>query len=130
MARDEFDVALHRYAHTLRAARLMPINGLFICAGIARALAGLGEDAAAVELDAGVEANFDREGLLWARESLAPAPGRELALMAAARARLSSDAVAQAKRRGRDREHDELIDLALTLADEHAPRHARTTQAT
>ena len=84
MAGDEFGVALHRYARTLRAARVMPINGLFMCSGIARALAGLGEDAAAVEVDAGVEANFDREGSLWARETLAPAPYRELQLMAAA----------------------------------------------
>jgi len=130
MAGDEFGVALHRYARTLRAARVMPINGLFICSGIARALAGLGEDAAAVEVDAGVEANFDREGSLWARETLAPAPYRELQLMAAARARLGSDAAGQAQLRGRDHARDELIDLALALANEHAARHLETTQAT
>jgi predicted ATPase/class 3 adenylate cyclase len=130
MARDEFDIALDRYAHTLRAARVMPINGLQICSGIARALAGLGQDDVAVELDAGVEANFEREGSVWARESIAPAPQRELQLMAAARTRLGSDAAAQARRRGRDHERDELIDLALALADEHAARHSQTTQAT
>jgi hypothetical protein len=124
MARGEFDVALHRYAHTLRRVRVMPINGLFVCSGIAHALAGLGDDAAAIELDAGVEANMDREGSRWARETLTPTPDNELQLMAAVRARLGSDAAAQAQRRGGARERDELIDLALALADEHAAQHA------
>ncbi len=127
MARAEFDVALHRYAQTLRGARLMPINGLFVCSEIARALAGLGEDAAAIELDAGVEANIDREGARWVRETLAPAPDRDIQLMAAAQTRLGSQAAAQAQRRGRDLEREELIDLALALADEYATRRAATT---
>jgi tetratricopeptide (TPR) repeat protein len=130
MARDQFDIALGRYAHTLRAARVMPINGLLICSGIARALAGLAQDAAAVELDAGVEANIDQEGSRWAVETLAPVPQREVQLIAAARARLGNDAAAQAQRRGRDHERDALIDLALALADEHTARHSQTTQAT
>ena len=130
MARDQFDIALGRYAHTLRAARVMPINGLLICSGIAHALAGLGQDAEAVELDAGVEANIDREGSRWVVETLAPAPQREVQLIAAARARLGNDAAAQAQRRGRDHERDPLIDLALALADEHTARHSQTTQAT
>jgi tetratricopeptide (TPR) repeat protein len=130
IARGEFDVALHRYTHTLRRARVMPINGLFVCSGIARALAGLGEDAAAIELDAGVEANIDREGSRWARETLAPTPDAELQLMAAARSRLGSDAAAEAQRRGRARGRDELIDFALALADERGARHATTTDAT
>jgi hypothetical protein len=100
----------------------MPINGLFLCSGIARALAGLRQDSAAIELDVAVEANIDREGSRWAREALAPAPERELALMAAARARLGSPGTAEAERRGRDLQHDGVIDLALALADEHAAK--------
>src|SRR5579872_1127045 len=120
IARNEFDIALHRYAHTLRRTRAMPINGLLVCSGIAAALAGLGEDCAAIELDAGVEANIDREGVRWARDTLGPPPETEIELMRAARARLGPEATAEAELRGRDHERHDLIDLALAMAGEHA----------
>ncbi len=120
MASHEYNVALERYAQVLRRTRAMPINGLFACSGIARALAGLGQDAIAIELNAAVEATIDREGLRWAFDTLAPPPESELQLIAAARARLGHPATHEAERRGRNRQRDELIDLALALADEHA----------
>jgi predicted ATPase/class 3 adenylate cyclase len=121
MARGEFATAIHRYAQELRRARAMPVNGLLVCSEIALALAGLGEDCAALELDTGVEANIDREGFRWVSETLGPRNDTDAQLMAGARARLGTGATAEAQQRGRERDRDEVIDFALSLADEHAP---------
>ena len=132
IAHDEFDIALHHYAPRTAARSPSDANQrtAHLLGDDQRTLAGLGQDAAAVELDAGVEANIDQDGSRWAVETLAPVPQREVQLITAARARLSNDAAAQAQRRGRDHERDALIDLALALADGHAARNSQTTQAT
>ena len=102
MARGEFATAMRRYAQELRRARAMPVNGLLVCSEIALALAGLGEDCVALELDAGVEANIDREGFRWVSETLGPRNDTDGQLMAAARARLGTGTTAEAQRRGRE----------------------------
>jgi hypothetical protein len=120
MDANEYSLALQRNAQELRQTRAMPINALETCSGIARALAGLGQDAIAIELNAAVEANIDQEGSRWAFDTLARGSESELQLMAAARARLGDAATHEAERRGRHRQREELLDLALALADEHA----------
>jgi hypothetical protein len=121
MARSQFDTALQRYARELRRVRAMPFNGLLVCSSIALALAALGDDYAAVELDTGVQANIDREGYRWVTETLGPPNNTELDLMAVARTRLGPGASAEAQRRGREHDRAEVIDRALALADEHTP---------
>ncbi len=128
MARGQFAVALHRYSQELRRARAMPVNGLLVCSGIALALAGLGDDCAAVELDEGVEANIERERFRWVSETLEPPSDADLQLMAAARGRLGTRATAEAQRRGRERDRDEVIDFALALAEKHAPMVSPVSQ--
>ena len=128
MERGQFAVALHRYSQELRRARAMPVNGLFVCSAIARALAGLGADDAAVELDEGVEANIERGRFRWVSETLEPPSDADLQLMAAARGRLGTRATAEAQRRGRERDRDEVIDFALALAEKHAPMVSPVSQ--
>jgi hypothetical protein len=109
--RGEYDEALPRYAEILQRMRGTQLHNVLLqCLCMATALAGLGRDREAVELLEAVQAAGEREGIELPDElSMAPQ------LVADARARLGREACAQARRRGRERDVDDIVSWALSL---------------
>jgi hypothetical protein len=115
MGRRHYGDALARYAEDLRRMRGTQLHNVLLqCFGIAAALAGLGCDSDAIELMAGVRAVGEHDGAIDIPEDLAPGSGD---LLAASRARLGDEAVAQARARGRARSLDDLVSWALSMPE-------------
>ncbi|HTX07947.1 MAG TPA: adenylate/guanylate cyclase domain-containing protein [Solirubrobacteraceae bacterium] len=119
LARGQFEAALFRLGEALRASLGMPMNECIGCLAIAAALAGLGRDAEAIDVVSAVEAVSAREGLGWVMNHVSPPEQQRLDQ---ARARLGQPGVAEASKRGRDRGRDELLEFALALPSDYAPK--------
>ena len=119
LARGQFDAAAFRLGEGLRASLGMPMNELVGCLAIAAALAGLGRDADAIEVVSATEAASVREGLQWVMSHVS---ATEQQLLDQAGARLGRPGAAEATKRGRDHGRDELLEFALSLASEYAPK--------
>lgn len=119
VARGQFDAAVFRFGEALRASLGMPMNEFIGCLAIAAALSGLGRDAEVIEVVSATDAASAREGLTWVMSHI---DATEQQLLEQARARLGQPGVTEATKRGRDRGRDELIEFALSLASDYAPK--------
>jgi predicted ATPase/class 3 adenylate cyclase len=116
MRRGRYAEALPHYVDALRRLRGTQLhNALIQCDSVSIALAGLGRDAEAIELRAATQAVGDRDGTVGLPEPDELIPdGPEL--LAASRARLRDAAAAEAERRGRARDLDDLVSWVASLA--------------
>ena len=119
LARGQFDAAAFRHGEALRASLGMPMNEFIGCLAIAAALAGLSRDKEVIEVFSATEAATQREGLKWVMSHVS---ATEQLLLDRARARLGETSVAEATQRGRNLGRDELLEFALSLASEYAPK--------
>ena len=114
LVRGDSESALERYALGLRRTPLPPGDDLLLQVNfMAAAFAGIGRAALAVELLAGLEADEHYRGLGGFE---GPLFTRVAELVDGARARLSPEEIADAERRGRGHDAEELGRLVLTEA--------------
>jgi predicted ATPase len=116
MRRGRYAEAVPHYVDALRRLRGTQLhNALIQCDSVAIAMAGLGRDAEAIELRAATQAVGERDATIGLPESDELIPeGPEL--LAASRARLGDAAAAEAERRGRARDLDDLVSWVALLA--------------
>jgi hypothetical protein len=116
MRRGRYAEAMPHYVDALRRLRGTQLhNALIQCDSVSIALAGLGRDAEAIELRAATQAVGERDATIGLPEPDELIPdGPEL--LAASRARLGDAAAAEAERRGRARDLDDLVSWVALLA--------------
>jgi hypothetical protein len=116
LLRGEYESAVERYIETMRRIRGGQLHNMLLqIYGIAGALAGLGHDEQAVELMAAIQAVGERDGGIELPEDMQP----EVAgLMETARSRLGDAAVADARRRGRERDFEDAVARTFAIAAE------------
>jgi tetratricopeptide (TPR) repeat protein len=116
MRRGRYAEALPHYVDALRRLRGTQLhNALIQCDSVSIALAGLGRDEEAIELGAATQAVADRDGAVGLPEPddlLPDAPE----LLAASRARVGGAVAAEAERRGRARDLDDLLSWVASIA--------------